>query len=370
MEFEDDAALDLFNRAPFGYITTLPDGTIVNINDTLLQLIGSERSQLVGKKRFQDLLTIGGRIYHETHYLPLLLHQKEVQEVNFELRSSAGNTIPVLVNTIVIEKENTSTHFLTTIVDITQRKLYEKELFLAKEQAETFSNKLEKTVDELQHFAHVLSHDVKSPLKNIIGLLELFKSGAMDNDKDASAKYLNLVLTSTKEVLNMVDGILQYHVNSDIENQRPEKIDVKELIQKIMRLADPESQIDLTIKNKVKTVNSYPSLVEMILHNLVVNAIKYNDKPQVKLEFTTHSDNKFYHFAIADNGRGIATEDLEKIFESSKTLNLKDRFNSQGTGLGLANVKRMIEKLGGEIQVESTIEVGSVFSFSILKPTS
>jgi PAS domain S-box-containing protein len=365
MNLENHIAIDLFNKAPFGYIITKEDGTIIKINDTLLSLIQSNRDELLGKKRFQDLLNVGGRIYYETHYLPLLTHQKEVQEINFDIQSNKGINIPVLVNTNVIKEEGGQLFFLSTVIDISQRKLYERELYLAKERAQEVSKKLEEANQELKNFSVVLSHDVRSPLLNIIILLNMVNDDMLSEEE--RSEFFDLIRNSTSGLLDMVDGILKYHISSDIDNQILKKISIQALITKIAQIADPESKIELTIVDEEKTIETYNVIIEMILLNLLVNAIKYNDKEIVRINFLTSSDEKYYHFTMSDNGRGIDEKDFKRIFEPSRTLEVKDRFNSKGTGLGLSYVKKLVEKLGGAIKVQSKLGIGSTFSFTIIK---
>jgi PAS domain S-box-containing protein len=365
MNLENHIAIDLFNKAPFGYFITKEDGTIIKINDTLLSLIQSNRDALLGKKRFQDLLNVGGRIYYETHYLPLLIHQKEVQEINFDIRSNKGTNIPVLVNTNVIKEEGGQLFFLSTVIDISQRKLYERELYLAKERAQEVSKKLEEANQELKNFSVVLSHDVRSPLVNIITFLNLVNDDMLAEEE--RPKLFDLIKNSTSGLLDMVDGILKYHISSDIDNQILKKISIQALITKIAQIADPESKIELTIVDEEKTIETYNVIIEMVLLNLLVNAIKYNDKEIVRINFLTSSDEKYYHFTMSDNGRGIDEKDFKRIFEPSRTLEVKDRFNSKGTGLGLSYVKKLVEKLGGAIKVQSKLGIGSTFSFTIIK---
>lgn len=367
MSVENNIDIDLYHKAPFGYITTHVDGTIININETLLKLIQADSKDLLGKKRFQDLLTVGGKIYYETHYLPLLIHQKEVQEISFDIRYQDGERIPVLVNTTGVKSKNGELYYLSSVIDISQRKLFERELMLATEKAQDFSKKLKEANQELHNFAHVLTHDVKTPLNNIIGLLDLFESGLQSGDLEDSNKYLRLIKTSTISLVDLIDGILKYHLNSDLANQKLTSITPKELINKVAKIVDPESKIELETVGELKAIETYTVILEMILLNLMVNAVKYNDKEIVKLKFSVSSDERFYRFSLSDNGRGIAEKDFQRIFEPLNTLEIKDRFNSKGTGLGLSYVKKMVEKMGGTIQLESKLGEGSRFSFTILK---
>ena len=92
----DDDPGELYEQAPCGYLTTLPDGTIVKVNETFLSWTGYRRADLVGRRRFRDLLSPGGRIYHETHYAPLLTMQDDVHEVAFDVVCADGRRLPTL----------------------------------------------------------------------------------------------------------------------------------------------------------------------------------------------------------------------------------------------------------------------------------
>jgi sigma-B regulation protein RsbU (phosphoserine phosphatase) len=133
----DDDAGQLYDRAPCGYLSTTPDGTIVKVNQTLLTLTGYERTDLVGERRFADLLTGGGRIYHETHYAPMLRMQGSARELALDLVCKDGSRLPALVNAVLERDEHGSpTVIRVAVFDATQRRHYERELVGAKERAE------------------------------------------------------------------------------------------------------------------------------------------------------------------------------------------------------------------------------------------
>ncbi len=133
----DEDPDDLYEHAPCGYLTTLPDGTIVRVNQTFLSWTGYTRGELVGHRRFRDLLTSGGRIYHETHYAPLLRMQDEVHELAFDLVCSDGRQLPTLVNSVLARAESGQPRAIrTTVFNATERRQYERELLLARQIAE------------------------------------------------------------------------------------------------------------------------------------------------------------------------------------------------------------------------------------------
>jgi sigma-B regulation protein RsbU (phosphoserine phosphatase) len=134
--FDDDAE-HLHELAPCGFLTTKPDGTIINVNSTFLMLTGFQREDLVGRRRFADLLTGGGRIYHETHYAPMLSMHGRVREIALDIVCADGGRLPTLVNS-VLERNAAGTPVLvrTAVFDATDRREYERELLRAKQRAE------------------------------------------------------------------------------------------------------------------------------------------------------------------------------------------------------------------------------------------
>jgi serine/threonine-protein kinase RsbW len=133
----DDDPDDLYEHAPCGYLTTLPDGTIVKVNQTFLTWTGYSRADLVGRRRFRDLLSSGGQIYHETHYAPLLRMQDEVHELAFDVVCADRRTLPTLINSTLSRAESGEPRAIrTTVFDATERRGYERELLFARQRAE------------------------------------------------------------------------------------------------------------------------------------------------------------------------------------------------------------------------------------------
>ena len=147
----EDSAEDLYENAPCGYLSTLLDGQIAKINTTLLTWLGYTRDQLVGRRYFADLLTVGGKLYHETHFAPLLSMQGEIGGVALELQAADGTRLPVLVSSAV--KTGAAGEPLlirTTIFDARDRRGYERELLRARQEAELERERLQRLVAVLQ----------------------------------------------------------------------------------------------------------------------------------------------------------------------------------------------------------------------------
>lgn len=133
----EDSAEDLYESAPCGYLSTLMDGTIAKINNTLLGWLGLERRAVVGRMRFTDLLTVGGRLYHETHFAPLLQMQGQISGIALEMKKASGGRIPVLVSSVVKRSGDGERLLIrTTVFDASDRRSYETELLRRKQEAE------------------------------------------------------------------------------------------------------------------------------------------------------------------------------------------------------------------------------------------
>jgi sigma-B regulation protein RsbU (phosphoserine phosphatase) len=133
----EESADELYEHAPCGYLSTLPDGRITRINATLLGWLGRARDEVVGVLRFADLLTVGGRIYHETHMAPLLRMQGQLGGVALELRTADGARLPVLVSsTVAADAQGAPLRIRTAVFDARDRRTYEQELLRARQEAD------------------------------------------------------------------------------------------------------------------------------------------------------------------------------------------------------------------------------------------
>jgi phosphoserine phosphatase RsbU/P len=137
LAFPTDDAESLYDRAPCGYLSTTADGTIVRVNQTFLDWTGHDRADLVGRRTFASLLTAGGRIYHETHYAPMLRLQGSVREIALDIVRVDGGRLPALVNAVAeLDASGAVTSVRTVVFDATERREYERELLRAKQRAE------------------------------------------------------------------------------------------------------------------------------------------------------------------------------------------------------------------------------------------
>jgi sigma-B regulation protein RsbU (phosphoserine phosphatase) len=161
----EDSAEDLYENAPCGFLSTLPDGRIIKVNATLLDWLGHRRADLVGRRTFAELLTAGGRLYHETHFAPLLRMQGEISGIALELRTADGGRLPVLVtSTVKTGGDGLPLLIRTTVFDARERRSYEEELLRARQESE-------RERERLQQLAATLQATLLPPvLENVPGL--------------------------------------------------------------------------------------------------------------------------------------------------------------------------------------------------------
>jgi phosphoserine phosphatase RsbU/P len=147
----DDDPEALYDRAPCGYVSATPEGTIIKVNQTFLDWTGHQRRDLVGRRSFVDLLTAGGRIYHETHYRPLLQMQGKVREIALDIVTANGTRLPVLLNSVLeLDPDGNPVVIRTAIFDATERRGYERELMSAKQRAEEAEGRARALLETLQ----------------------------------------------------------------------------------------------------------------------------------------------------------------------------------------------------------------------------
>lgn len=157
----EDSVEELYEQAPCGYLSTLMDGTIAKINTTLLHWLGLSRDRVVGRMRFADLLTVGGKLYHETHFAPMLQMKGEVSGIALDLKAGGKTRMPVLVTSKVKSSEDGEPLLIrTTLFDARDRRAYEQELLRGRQEAEAARRHAEKDRARLQEALAVLQQNL------------------------------------------------------------------------------------------------------------------------------------------------------------------------------------------------------------------
>ena len=220
---------------------------------------------------------------------------------------------------------------------------------------------------DLEKFAAVVSHDLKSPLANIISLTNLLENENKNKLNEESLQYLKYLKSSSFSLRNYIDGILDFYKSESLTINKNESINLKELIEEIKIMLQVDANIEFLYQLENETVMCNKAALQQILLNLISNGLRYNNKEHRKLTITFFESEFYLNFKIADNGNGILPENYDKVFELFHILTSEDRDEEKGSGIGLASVKKVVENLGGTITLTSKINVGSEFTFTVKK---
>jgi len=226
---------------------------------------------------------------------------------------------------------------------------------------------LSKRNDNLKNFARLVSHDLKSPLSNIISLTELLEDENKDKLNEDSLQYIEYLKTSSNILRDYIDGLLKFYNSDDVLLKKREDVKTKSLFQELKTITNIDANTSLIFNTEVDTLFINKSALMQILINLITNAIKYNSKPKAIIDISLVETKTHYQFEVKDNGNGIPKDFSVKIFDLFSVVGTLDKYGNKGTGIGLATVKKIIEDLQGDISVTSVIDKGSVFKFTLPK---
>ncbi|WP_163988314.1 PAS domain-containing hybrid sensor histidine kinase/response regulator [Pyxidicoccus caerfyrddinensis] len=362
----EESAEDLYENAPCGYLSTLPDGVIVKANQTFLNWLGYTREELLSGRRFQELLSIGGKIFHETHFAPLLQMQGFVNEVQLELVTRAGVSLPMLVNTV--QRKDAAGRGVvnrTTLFNISDRKKFERELVLARRKAE-------QAAKAKADFLSMVSHEIRTPMNAIIGIASLLQRTDLSAQQQ---KYVRILSSSSENLLGLINHILDFSkLDAGKAALEERNFDLRQLVygtifalnvkaeeKKLAVVAEVDEQVPAFVLGD-------PVKLGQVLTNLVGNAIKFTElgavtvsvRPREVLEDVVSLD-----FAVTDTGIGIPEDRLTNIFEEFTQADYDIGMKYGGTGLGLAISQKLVELHGARIGVKSTPGQGSSFYFTL-----
>lgn len=218
--------------------------------------------------------------------------------------------------------------------------------------------------EELTHFAYIVSHDLKAPLRGIKLLTEWLCADYGDKLGDDAQEQLGLLQSRVGRMHSLIEGVLQYsrvgRVQGDVVS-----IDLNDLLAGIVDAIAPPPHICITVQDSLPTIAGETTRISQVFQNLLTNAVKYMDKPQGRIAVACADDGDAWKFSVSDNGPGIEEKYFDRIFRIFQTLAPKDEFESSGVGLTL--VKKIVELYGGRIWVESVVGEGSAFCFTLPK---
>ena len=244
---------------------------------------------------------------------------------------------------------------LRTAISIRERKKVET-------RNEQLLEKLEKSNNELDEYAHTVSHDLKTPLQSIEALVSWIKSDNIENLDAISLKNISLIEDTLETMNQLITNILKYSIAGTVLYTE-ESVDLNALLGEIKNVLVIPEKLTITILSNLPMVKGDKTKFQQLFQNLIGNAIKFNKKENGTVEIDCIEKDSFYQFSVKDNGIGIEKKYHDKIFKIFHSLNK----NKESTGIGLSIVKKIVNLYDGEIWLESSLNVGSTFYFTLKK---
>ena len=374
-----ETAEELYENAPCGYLSTTPDGRICRANQTFADWMGVPRSELIGR-RFLDLLTIGGRIFYETHFALMLRMHGDVKEIALDLTAADGRVLPALV-TAVQKRDASGNPVLNriTVFNAAERRLYEKELLAARKRAEEAAAELArvnaelsrsnaallKANEELGQFAYAASHDLQEPLRTMTTYAQLLARRYREVLDDQAQGFVTNIVEGSRRMQSLISDLLAFSQaqGSNLVFRPTHLGQVLDAALGNLRAAIEESKAVVT-HDDLPYLTVDAARISQVFQNLVGNAIKYrkpDEAPRVHVSARRNADER-WEITVRDNGLGFDAGYAEQIFGMFKRLHGKD---IPGTGIGLAICKKIVESHGGRIWAVSQPGVGSAFVFTL-----
>jgi PAS domain S-box-containing protein len=229
-------------------------------------------------------------------------------------------------------------------------------------QKEILLKDLEKSNDELHEYAHVVSHDLKSPLRSINALVSWLKEDNKGRLDDTSLRNFSLIESTLEKMEQLISNILNYS-SLDAESTERESVDLNDVLSDLAQILFIPDHINLKIAKPLPTLQGDKTKLQQLFQNLIGNAIKFCDKKEGLIEVDFEDMETHYQFHVKDNGMGIEKRYHEKIFKIFNYLNK----SKDSSGIGLSIVKKIVDLHEGKIWLESELNIGTTFYFTLKK---
>ena len=340
---------------------------IIEYNASAQGVFGWSREEIIGKTMEEIFFRSGLRDAYKNAMAQSLelSHTNAIDGVRVELTAwrKNGEEFEVELNMTYVER-NDDAIYMAYIRDISDRKAAEKILIEARDRAE-------RTDKAKSQFLAVMSHEMRTPLAGIIGVMDLLKTTKLTKKQD---HYVQIATSSGEIMLEHINEALDItRIEGGALNLSPQEFNLPDLVRSLVEILKPlanekKLNLDLQIDNKIKTNFMGDSLrIRQILTNLLGNSIKFTDKGSIKfvISYSHGSDTSKLKFKITDTGKGIAPEDHKKIFDDFVVISSGGKQQTRGDGLGLSISRKIARQMGGDIIVESNINEGATFILSL-----
>ncbi|MCU7494293.1 MAG: PAS domain S-box protein [Ignavibacteria bacterium] len=241
-------------------------------------------------------------------------------------------------------------------IDITERKLAQLEL-------EKSLNDLERSNNELEQFAYIASHDLQEPLRMVSSYLKLLLQKYEGMFDEKARRYIEFAVDGAMRMSNLIKGLLSYS-RLTTHAKAPQQVDLNRVVGNVMndlKTLIEENMVAIDV-GKLPVLKADEVQMNQLFQNLITNAIKFKNQKKPEIKICVREENKHWLFSVNDNGIGIEPEFFDRIFILFQRLHERDMY--PGTGLGLAICKKIVERHGGKIWVESEVGKGTTFYFT------
>ncbi|MFH1716037.1 MAG: PAS domain S-box protein, partial [Planctomycetota bacterium] len=245
-----------------------------------------------------------------------------------------------------------------------ERRMAEQKLERLNVDLESANLELTRANKELQEFAYITAHDLKTPLRAMGTLADWISTDYADTFDEEGRKQVRLLVEKAEQMSALIDDILQYSRLGQ-EYQQKRQVDLNQVISDMIAGIAPSENIEISIRNELPVLVCDKTQIVQVFQNLVSNAIKYMNKPEARIEIGCVEEDGFWKFSVSDNGPGIDEKYFGKIFKIFQTL--APRHGTESTGIGLSIVKKLVELNKGKVWVESIVGRGSTFFFTLPK---
>lgn len=360
--FSLPAFSDAYAHAACGLLTTTTDGTIVRVNATFCVWSGFSAEELLDGRRVQDLLTVGGKVFHQTHWAPLLEIQRSVAEVKLDVRHRDGRKIPMLINAARYRHDGIDYDDFAFIV-VTDRHKYEQELLVARQKAERALEAQKAAEDALRladrrkdEFLATLAHEIRNPLAPLKTVIEVFRRKEFSDPQIIWSR--GVLERQIGQIARLVDDLLEVSRIAEGKLEiRAKSLDlasvIREAIETSRALIDASShKLEIRLPGEPIVLMADPTRLSQVIQNLLNNAAKYTPAGgTIWLELYGEADEAV--IKVRDSGIGISAEHLPSIFQIFAQLPPGLPRSQGGLGIGLSLVKALVERHGGKVSVHS-----------------
>lgn len=362
---EEKLSTERFERAiesaPSGMIIVNKHAIIVYVNEKILEIFKYKRSELINQL-IEILVPDSVKERHpqlRNEYLDQASDKKlnDGREILARRKNGEEFYAEVALNPIYL---NDDTYVITSVTDVTRR------VNLEVEKTEMIE-KLRKNNEELDDFTYIISHDLKEPIRGIQQQCSFLKEDYEDVFDEEGVKRLDKLIQNGMRFQELLSQILQYHRigRDEIETKT---VDFNEEVKKViseLELYIEESKAVIQVKNILPSVKAERLRMNIVIRNIIANAIKYNDSEKKRVEIYSEEDNKGEPIlCFKDNGIGIDSAHYKNVFKMFRRLHARNKYQG-GTGSGLAMVKKIIDSHHGKIWLESKKGVGTIFKIKL-----